>query len=382
MTLLCPCDYLYKTIAIRCFVFSIRGGSSNTRAMIYLLGWAFNYLLFFTPERYITKRRATVIAILALGAIAVLRGRVGPDTGGTYESMASHISTVHDIEPVFVGLLTLLVAVFPNPLLAVTMGLSCVHILLLLIYAKRADSHELFILQAIYIPVAFYQQITSALRFGIAFAVLLLFTQAMRRKHFKWAIILAAVAIFTHYSAALFLVFWLGATIEYGKCRRLAFAAVPLACIAAAAFYGQTQLLQKFSLYFLQEFKAPSSMSGLSSIVVTSFILLGVIESSLWTIEKLKIVTFGLLGLGMSWWITQYSYGGLRLLSIIELVVPYATLMIYQRHRLRIGTHLRVLMVAAGLMGACFVYRNMLDETTVIRTTSPSLPYKFVWDEF
>lgn len=107
--------------------------------MIYVLGWVVNYFLFFS-SRYIGRRHAVAASILFVGAIAVLRGRVGTDTGFVYEPMASDISRLHNVEPLFGAWLSVLVAAFKDPLVAVTVGITSTFLLLLFIYLWRADS--------------------------------------------------------------------------------------------------------------------------------------------------------------------------------------------------------------------------------------------------
>ena len=153
--------------------------------MIYICGWAINYLLLFFGE--ITKRRRLCAAasILALGAVVVLRGRVGADTGFVYESMAINISNGIITEPLFSGLLLITVLLFPTPLLAITMGIGSLFVLSLLLYACRADTRELFILQAYFIPAAFWASSISGQRYGLAFTFLLLAIQCLRLKQGK-----------------------------------------------------------------------------------------------------------------------------------------------------------------------------------------------------
>jgi hypothetical protein len=321
------------------------------------------------------------LAVLELGAIAFLRGRVGPDTSA-YEWMAAHISGVHNVEPLFRGLLSLLVDVFDSPLHAVTMGLSGILILLLLIYIRQADENTTFLLQAFYIPVAFFVQSTNMIRFGIAFALLLFFTRCVTIRYYKTAFLLAIVATLTHYSAAVFIVLWLLTTLEYRlTIPRVVGGVICLLSIGALVFYAQTHLLLKYSLYIESENRAPAWYSGLAPIAVTLTVLLGVTMGALRSTAKARIILIGLLWLTGCWILTQYSYSGLRMTNIGELVVPYAALALYQQQHMRFEPRLKAFILAAGLIGACFVYRNMLDDRMVSHLKSPSLPYTFFWDD-
>jgi hypothetical protein len=176
--------------------------------MIYIFGWIVNYLLLFVSQFTRRKRLAAALSILALGAVVILRGRVGVDTGIVYESMAKTILTGTNTEPLFAGLLIAMVMLFPTPLLAVTMGIGSIFVLLLLLYVRRADPRELFILQAFVIPALFWSLSVSGQRYGLAFSFLLLAMQSVRLKQYKWAVALSVIAIFIHYSSVLFLVLW------------------------------------------------------------------------------------------------------------------------------------------------------------------------------
>jgi hypothetical protein len=349
--------------------------------MIYVLGWVVNYFLFFS-SRYIGRRHAVAASILFVGAIAVLRGRVGTDTGFVYEPMASDISRLHNVEPLFGAWLSVLVAAFKDPLVAVTVGITSTFLLLLFIYLWRADSKELVALQVFYIPAIFYEHSMNTVRFGLAFAVLLLFTQSVRLREHKRAILLAIAAILLHYSSLVFLAIWLITRLDLDRMPDKAIAAISVVSLPVLFVLADTYIQRKSSLYLDDKFLAPSAYSGAGVVAVTALVLFGVISGRLENKDKAKVVIFGFLLVALSWVLTQYSYGGLRLLAIVELAVWYAAIASYQRARLRFERHLKVIFFFAGLVSIGFTYKHLLDEQLVVQhSSSPYLPYRFIWEE-
>jgi hypothetical protein len=349
--------------------------------MIYLFGWAVNYILLFVSQFTHRKRLAACLSILILGAVVVLRGRVGADTGIVYEAMAKLILTGIPVEPFFAGILIVMVLLFPTPLLAVTMGLGSLFVVLLLAYVRRADTHELFILQAFFIPAAFWISSVSGQRYGLAFGFLLLAMQSVRLKQFKWAAALSAMAILTHYSSVIFLVLW-GVMILAANRKtylRLIFL-LTLVTIMLLAFAGK-HLDTKFLLYFESDYSAPSILSGIANMFTTLLLLSGVALGSLERVAKFRIVIVSLLATACSIMLTQYSYGGLRLLWIGETVVPYAALTLYGNAASPIKVNFKTMILIAGIVGAIATYRNMLDEDRVLEFAGRSLPYTFFWQE-
>jgi hypothetical protein len=240
--------------------------------MIYIFGWIVNYLLLFVSQFTRRKRLAAALSILALGAVVILRGRVGVDTGIVYESMAKTILTGTNTEPLFAGLLIAMVMLFPTPLLAVTMGIGSIFVLLLLLYVRRADPRELFILQAFVIPALFWSLSVSGQRYGLAFSFLLLAMQSVRLKQYKWAVALSVIAIFIHYSSVLFLVLWGVMILKVSRAAYMRFLGVLILITTVLVTFASAHFDEKVILYFGSDYTAPSKVSGLTNIFTTHLV--------------------------------------------------------------------------------------------------------------
>ena len=349
--------------------------------MIYICAWIVNYLLLLFSELTNRKRLAAVLSVLALGAVVILRGNVGVDDMSGYESLAIRMSMGFDIEPLFVGLMALLGSVFPTPQLAVTMGLGSVYVLLLLVYVSRADDRELFIMQAFYIPAMFWTSALSGQRGGLAITLLLLALQSVRLKQNKSAVILSVAAIFTHYSAVLFIAFWGAMVLKVSRKTYFRFGGLLVLLSAVLIAFARTHFDEKFIIYLGSGYTAPSRLSGLATVFVTGLLLMAVVIGSIEKEAKVRIITISLLGLAAFVLITRYSYGGLRLLPIVETAVLYAALSLYAGSARRFKAHFKSMVLIAGLAGAILMYRDMLNEDRVLTTPGRSLPYTFFWQE-
>ena len=263
--------------------------------MIYICGWVVNYILLFLAETTKKRRLCAAVSILALGAVVVLRGRVGADTGFVYESMA--IASVNGIvtEPFFSGLLLLLVFLFPTPLLAVTMGVGSLFVFSLLLYAWRAEPRELFILQAYFIPAAFWGSSISGLRYGLAFTFLLLGMQSIRLNQRKRAVAIIAIAILTHYSCVLFLALWGFSVIKPNRKHYLLFIGILIFLSGALVIFASGHFAEKFFVYFENDYIKPSLISGLTNVLTTALLLVAVALGSLLKPVKIRVAVVALL---------------------------------------------------------------------------------------
>lgn len=349
--------------------------------MIYVAGWVVNYILLGVSLFTSKKRLSAALSILVLGLVVVLRGRVGADTGIVYESMAKSILSGTTTEPFFAALLIVMVVLFPTPLLAVTMGIGSIFVILLLIYVYRAEDQEIFILLAFVVPAAFWGMSISGQRYGIAFCFLLLAMQSVRLKQYKWAIILGTIAVLTHYSALVFILLW-GLMILRGSVKAYLkmFGALTLTTVVVTTLAIQ-HFNEKFILYFESDYTAPSKLSGLMNIFAIVLLVGGIALGSLENTAKIRVAVVSFLGMIVFVVVTQYSYGGLRLLGIVETAVPYAALALYQKAKQPFQINFKTMILIVGLVGAIATYRNMLDEDRVLNFQGRSLPYTFFWEE-
>jgi hypothetical protein len=349
--------------------------------MIYICGWVFNYFLMLLGDLTQKRRLAAAVSVVALGAVVILRGRVGADTGFVYESMAANISNGLNTEPLFVGFLFVAVLLFPTPLLAVTMGIGSLFVLSLFIYVCRADDRELFILHAYYIPAAFWGSSISGERYGLAFTFLLLGMQSIRLRQYKWAVALSTAAILTHYSCVLFIVLWGALVIKANRRNYLLLTTAVVLLSGILATLANVHFQEKYIVYLESGYTKPSGLSGLASILTTGMLLLAVVLGSLSQTEKFKFVGITLLGVMASFAISMYSYGGLRLLGMVGSTVPYAALCLYQRNRLPLKVNFMSMILLVGFVSTLLTFKDMLNEDQVLTIPGRSLPYTFFWQE-
>lgn len=349
--------------------------------MIYTYCWVINYILLIVAHFSKRKRVAAALSVLVLGAVVVLRGNVGVDMDN-YVYMTAHVATANT-EPLFALLLTVLNALFPTPLLAVTMGLGSIFVTMLLIYVRRADARELFILQAFFIPALFWGSSISGQRFGLAFTFILLALQSVRLKQHKLALALSVIAVFTHYSSVLFIVLVSMMVLETSLKTCVRFSVLVLVTSSAVLAIGQSHFKEKYLEYFVGiNHTSPSSLSGLSIITVTGILLLAVSSSSLGQVAKARIWLVTVLFLCFSFIVASVSYGGLRLLQIVEVAVPYAALYLFAKYRIPFKARFQWFVIFAGLLCAGVTYRDMhWGELALAPGSTRSLPYTFFWQE-
>jgi hypothetical protein len=351
--------------------------------VIYIAGWIANYCLSAIGALLGRRRLCAIVSCLLLGIVVILRGRVGVDTGIVYESMATSVARGFPVntEPLFLALLHLTTALFPTPLLAITMGLGIPFTALLSIYAWRADDQELFILHGFFIPAEFWTSSISGQRFGLAFALVLLAMQSVRLREGRRAALLVAAAVFMHYSTVLFLVLW-GGMILRPRLRTYGWFLGGIVLISGVVLYsGKAHFSEKYVAYFQSEYFAPSEVSGISNIAITAVMLAGVLMGSMNKSAKVRIVIVMVVAMSCFFGFVLVSYGGLRLLVIGELALPYAALTVYQAQRERFGLQFRAAILLAGVLGAMSIYRGMLREDLLLDFPGRSLPYTFYWQK-
>lgn len=342
--------------------------------MIYLLGWStlyFTWLLQgFSGYR---GRFFLLLSLFILGSIAFFRGDVGTDTRN-YELMFIQFSEGYQWdgrELGFVVLARLLSAITPSIEIAVR-AVSLVLFVWLAWFVHRSDRNERTMLLLYFLPVFVYQYGMNALRAGLAFALILLMTQALRRASGKKAMILGATSVFFHYSALVPLAYLYLTHRAWMKLSTLAWASMFMVAAGAVFVLAQGYFLDKMSAY--TNMYSPSLLSGVSIVVPLCLILIGMLFGRLPVSEKSKLFVLGVSSLSASWLLARLSYAGLRILDLLAYAVPLSILMAYSRHRLPIERVLSGALLLAGLLSAIAAYYRFTSEYTI--GSSPWLPYQ------
>ena len=329
--------------------------------------------------RALPHRWAAVLLVVAFGVFAVMRGAVGTDTVGVYESMARNLLAkgfgTNDLEPGFRALLYGLVRWAGSPELAVR-GIALVFTALLLGVAVRANKVESWYLFALFIPASFVQLGFNAEREGVACAMLMLSLRQYRLGRSGRSAVLSWASLLFQYSSLVVIAFSLLVESKM-RTRRFVVTAVATLCgVTAFAYVANTYVVQKFTLYALSNYQAPGPLSGLSQVAIVAVILVGLryfrVEKRLR--NRLLWVTVALCALFLI--ITQYSYAGLRLLDLLAFALPFTLVRAIARGDAELTARAKLVFVVAGFVGAAFFLRNMLMEP--LSSASPFLPYRII----
>lgn len=347
---------------------------------VYLVLWLVAYgVIGAVTVRAVPRRLAAMALIAAFGFFAVVRGNVGTDTLGVYQSMARDLAVsgfgANELEPGFRALLYGLVRWTSSPQLAVR-GIALVFTAVLLWFSRRANKAENWFLLALFVPAFFIQLSFNAERIGIACAVLLLSVQYYRLGQSPKAAVLFWGALLFQYSSLVVLAYTLLVESRMRTRRFVVTAAITLCAVAVFVYFARTYVLGKYTLYVLSGYHSPGPLSGLSQIAVVIIILAGLRYFHLEPQLRRRTLWVTIALCAIFWVMTQYSYAGLRLLDIMAFAVPYSLLRAIARGDAVMTSRAKIVFVLAGFVGAVFFFRNMLLEPGT--SMSPFIPYHFL----
>lgn len=339
--------------------------------MVYLLGWgAIYYSLLVSAITSYRIRSFGFLTILLFAGISVFRGSTGTDTAN-YESMLAGFSlnTIWEsVEPGFVLLGLLFKELFGSAETGVR-AVSALFFILVAFYYFRADRNEAYILLAYMAPAYFYQYSMNVLRLGLASILLLIAIQALRNRHMIKSNAIMAMAVLFHYSI-LFSICYL--VINFFKSIKLGYVFVIGVFILLVLYIFNEHILLKMSTY--TDYEPPSSISGLSKVLIILLLILGVIFSRLPATIRNRVFFTTILFTGFALGVTSFSYAGLRLLDLIAFALPLVILMLHSEanHLFNWKTKLSFLLAGGG--SAVAAYRGFLIEAG--QGKSPFLPYE------
>jgi len=348
---------------------------------IYLVLWSALYCLVGAVAiRAIPHRVAAMLGIVAFGFFAIVRGNVGTDTVGVYQSMARTLSSggfgANNLEPGFRALLYGLVRWTGSPQLAVS-GIALVFTALLLAFAVRAYKAESWYLFALFIPALFFQLGFNGERIGIACAVLLLSAQCYRLGQTRLSTVLFWGSLLFQYSSLVVLAYTLLVESKMRTRRFILTAVATLCAITVFAYFAHAYVLAKYTLYVLSGYQSPGPLSGLSQIAIVAIILAGLRYFRLEPQARRRTLWVTTALCATFWGISQYSYAGLRLLDLVAFALPYSLLRAMAKGDAMFTSRAKLVFVLAGFVGAVFYFRNMLLEPAGAQ--SPFIPYHFIW---
>lgn len=349
--------------------------------MIYLFGWAINYALyFFASLKAFPYKLSAFIALILLGGMVFFRGSVGTDTSA-YEMYAQQMlddsSLILNIEVGFKYLLFFLTNLTGSPLFAVRCVGAC-FVVLLMLFANRANKIELFFLMIVFIPLFFFSFGMNTLRFGLAACFLLLFFQRVRMSLYKAAIVYAVLSILMHNTALFVVGFWFLLYFNLFSKRNAKYALLLIMSIMFFIYIRQDWILEKVVLYFESGYQSPSKFSGLSTIAGIFLLLAGIYFSKLENKNKFRLFFTTLFMAIVLFWVTQVSYSGLRLLNLLFFASIFSFMELLSKSNKNLTKTTVCFLFLMGVISAGFNYRNMLDT---VGTETAFIPYVFYWQE-
>lgn len=341
--------------------------------MIYLIGWTLIFTVLTLSELTGNRFRSPIfILLIFFTMVSVLRGDVGTDTN-TYEFLVQGLSDNVDsggMEPGFIGVSRILLGIFDSPVMVVRF-FSLIFFGLLFFYIVRSNRNERFMFLAYIAPAFIYQYSMNVIRLGVASGLLILAAQYYDRRKMKASAAFAVSAVLFHYSIMCsFAVIWLS-QMRWSRVSTV-LAGVFFSALMLAVFYVNMDYFQ-LKLASYRGFNAPGESSGLSKLVVLLVLVLGVLFSNLPRPDKAKLSILG-MGLGsFFWFLSAYTYAGLRFLDLLSFALPFAMLISYNRNQLDFNLAIKTSLVLAGVVGALSAFKNFLSEDGV--GPSPFLPY-------
>lgn len=348
--------------------------------MVYIVCWLFCFGMLFCSIRFPDHARwHCVLAVCAMGLVAILRGTVGTDTVAYAQQSALVRSSgffVPGIEPLFGGLLKILQQTGWTDTGVVRL-VSVVDVGLLLVYIRRSVFNERYLLLSAILPAFFYEYTMNALRIGLASVLFLLAMQDLSRRHKLGApsVLLSIGACLTHYSALLYPIFFLAVLRRWSM--RLLLGGVIVGVLALVVFFlvHPPYLMAKLQSYV--GFRAPSRLSGLSSVVQIVLVLFAAWKSTLSHSMKLQLITVALVVAGGFLGVVQFSYAGLRLLELIVFLTPVVFVCAHELENKPMNGPARFGLLAFGTISAVFIFRRFLVESP--DSLAPFLPYHLIF---
>nr|WP_243700840.1 EpsG family protein [Paralcaligenes ureilyticus] len=318
------------------------------------------------------------LAVLVIGAIAILRGPTGTDTI-TYQGISAALRagpSLAGVEPLFALLMRCLQWFLANDAMVVR-AVAAVAVLLLWIYVYRADEDEQYFLLAVFMPAFSFSYTMNALRIGLASILLLLAVQQFRRSRTFGPGVgaLGVAGLLCHYSLAFSLGFLVAALRPWS--RKLVLGVLLSAAVLVTLIVAVSAGYLSLRLASYTNFAAPSHLSGLSSIIGVAILLCGVWRGQLPRDLRMRLLSLS-IGFSILFFGTvQVSYAGVRLLDLLGFVVPLAILCAYGSSGQKLDRPVKLALCVFGLASATFMFRNFLNESP--GSLAPFLPYRLIF---
>lgn len=308
--------------------------------------------------------------IAPAAAFAVLRGRTGTDTA-IYQNIVAGIWSGNlkvvprTLEPGFVWLVRALEWGGHDPRIATAILSLLVVIACVVAFGRTAEDACVF--ATLIFPLFFYDMAMSGLRYGLAFCVAKIASDAWAHRRRGASFTLAAAAASMHVSAALLVVL-----LQVQRLRLLRYAGLAVAIGGVLFAMHHDALLAKVGLY--AAFSPPAQMSGIAPLVlalltlVAGWVLLARMPRTLGFLFVCEIASFAL---------ARVSYAGLRFQWLVLFAMSCQFVPLQRVPGIR-RRYVTAALVVIGAIGFALRLRNMLGESGL--GPSPFLPYRFFWE--
>lgn len=350
--------------------------------MVYIAGWLLSYwgaMLWYMGLR---SKLVFLPALLYVTIVIVIRYS-GTDTFGIYEQLLGQLLRgeqslfLSGWEPAFVAVSEIFLHITQSEVWSVR-AIGLLFMATLTLFYMRADKTEQKVFFLYLFPAFVYQLGMNAIRFGLAFAFILLGWQALRRGKFWAYVVLSLTATLFHYSAAVIALLLFLLEINLKRPAVVAGATVFLVGLLLLAVSRQEYLEAKLFLY--ADYASPSVWSGLSRSFAVTTILFGFIMP--FDVRRMKVATLLLMLTLLGQGLALFSYAGLRILDILAASTPLVLLRWLDRNGLAPSKAFWLGLTLAGIASCFFLYRNFLSDYDgqLTGTLTPFLPYRTVFN--
>ncbi|MGU7779764.1 EpsG family protein [Burkholderia sp. PU8-34] len=313
--------------------------------------------------------RWLAVGIAPAAAIALLRGSTGTDTVAYLDIIegiwsGNVVKVPRTLEPGFVWLVRALEWGGHDP--RITVAIITLLIVVACVVAFGRTDEDALVFATLIFPLFFYDMAMNGLRYGLAFCLAKIASDAWDRRRRGASIALAVAGVGMHVSAVLLVVL-----LQIRRMRALRYVGLAVAIAVVVAATHLQALLAKFGVY--AAFTPPAQMSGAAPLALALLALamggglLGRVPRTLVFLFVCEIASFLL---------SRISYAGLRFqwLVLFAMGCQFVPLLRVPNVNRRWVT---IALVVLGAIGFALRLRNMLGEYGI--GPSPFLPYRFFW---
>lgn len=320
-----------------------------------------------------------ILTVPFIVLIATLRGDVGVDTYSYLVNIGNIISKDIDwfiFEPGFVFLVLIFGSLGMEPrsiLIAIALLIS-----LVLFYAFfKIEKGKAYILFFLVIPIFYFDMTMNGLRYGLSFSLVALgctyLNQVRKKRLFFFFVFLATSIQFTGLFLGLLVYYAVNGKVKSGLYISLFFTFI----ILLFELLGVGFLNDKINAY--SQIHSPAFGSGLTTAIISFFTICTFMYFEREFEQRRVVIVYLTILTVTSFAISQISYAGLRLQSLVLFLIFLIYAMnshVLQRKK---GIYLLILSII-GFMGFLFKLKNFIDGESIGLT--PFIPYMFIWEVY